>query len=49
MLMSKNENEIFSCSTAKFMFWCLEDLYSQNKETDSGNTKSTKASLTYCS
>ena len=31
-LISKSESQpIYSCSTLKFMLWCLDDIYSQNK------------------
>ena len=42
-LLSKNESEpIFSCSTEKFMFWCLGDIYLGNEWADSCDSKSTK-------
>ena len=38
---------ISSCSTLKFMFWCLESIYSRNERAGSSDSKSTKISCKY--
>ena len=48
ILRSRNESKsISSCSTLKFMSWCLEDIYSQNERADSGDSKSKYMSFAY--
>ena len=47
ILTSDNESElVFSCSTVKFLFWCLQDIYLQNKWADSGGWKSSEIIVT---
>ena len=42
----KRESEpVTSCSTLKFMFQCLKDIYWQNEWADSGDSKNTKISI----
>ena len=48
ILSSETESKpISSCSTLKFMFWCLESIYSRNERAGSSDSKSTKIPCKY--